>query len=462
MTETPAQRRRTRRGARGALASRQLVMAAFAVVVAGLVLGTASTLFQVRALQDNARHIVENMLASVRLVGELRSSLERRRILVDDHIFASRPAERAAIEAELAAVDARLAATSRAYDPWATLPDERATWTRTRADLAALDGPIARALAVSRLDRDLDARAEMQPVRGLFEVVERDLDRLIAINDQAANATLERFSMIRVRLMLTLLAMAAAGLACTGLVGRWVSREIARREARTLAERRALEARNRELDAFAGRVAHDIRGPLTAISLAAEQLATKVPPGTPPVGALHRNLRRMETLVDDLLTLARVEAQAGGCCDPAAVVAQVQEDLGARMAAEKATLRVAVPSARIACSEGLLRQAVTNLLENAVKYHRPDAAPEVEISGQAADGRYHLRVADNGVGMSREDAALAVEPFFRAERTQGLPGTGLGLSIVKRVAEANGGELTIETDLGRGSAFVVRLPLADG
>jgi signal transduction histidine kinase len=446
----------------GRLASRQLVVAAFSVIAAGVGLGTGSMLIQTRALQAGARDIVDNMLTSVRLVGELKISLERKRILVDDHIFASRPAERGRIEAELDAVGARIAATSRAYEQWATLPAERPTWERTRADLAALDEPISRALSLSRQNDDREARREMELVGGQFDAVERDFDRLISINDRGASATLARFSMIRIRLMLALLGMGLAGLLATALVGRWVARQVAHREAETQAAQQTLEARNRELDAFAGRVAHDIRGPLTALGLAAEQLATRLPPETPPAGAVRRSLHRMQSLVDDLLTLARLEAQAGGRCDPAAVVAQVQEDLGARLVAERATVRVSVAPARVACSEGLLRQAVTNLLENAIKYRRAEAAPEVEISGRVAAGGYELRVSDNGVGMSSEDAARAFEPFFRAPRTQQIPGTGLGLSIVKRVAQASGGDLSLETRLGGGSTFVVHLPLSDG
>jgi two-component system, OmpR family, sensor kinase len=440
--------------------ARQLVVAAFSIIVGGVVVVTLSTLIQVQALQSNARDIVENMLASVRLVGQLAISVERRRILVGDHIFASKPDELAGIEAELARVDEQIAATTRAYDPWAILPNERATWDRARVDLAALDAPIARALALSRQNRDSEARQEMERVREQFAGVGRDFDQLIAINDQAATKALSRFSMIRFRLMLTLLGMGVAALVGILLVGRRVSRQVARREAETLGERQTLEARNRELDAFAGRVAHDVRGPLTSISLAAEQLAAKLPNEKRPTETLQRGLRRIETLVDDLLALARVEALSRGRCDPAAVVAQIEEDFGARIAAEQGTLRVVVGHAEVSCSEGLLRQAVGNLVENAVKYCRPGVAPKVEISGEPAADGYDLRVSDNGVGMSQEDANRAFEPFYRSPQMQALPGSGLGLSIVNRVAQANGGALTVRTSLGHGSTFVVHLPLA--
>ena len=101
---------------------------------------------------------------------------------------------------------------------------------------------------------------------------------------------------------------------------------------------------------------------------------------------------------------------------------------------------MAVDHAVVSCSEGLLRQALTNLTENAVKYRRPDVGPEVEISGTAIDDGYELRVSDNGVGMAADEAGHVFEPFYRSSRTQSLPGTGLGLSIAtgwrKRAAEA--------------------------
>ncbi|HEY6478143.1 MAG TPA: ATP-binding protein [Polyangia bacterium] len=439
---------------------RQLVRSAFSLVAVGVVVVAVSTLLQVRALQKNARDIVQNMLTSVRLVGRLGMLLERRRILVDDHIFASEPAERAVLEVQLTAVDAQIAATTRDYDPWAILPNERATWNRTRADLALLDWPIARALALSRQNRDAEARREMQLVSEQFAAVGDDCDQLISINDRAASATLARFSMIRLRLVLTVIGTGLGVLLATLLLGRWASLQVARREAETLRQRQALEVRNRELDAFAARVAHDLRGPLTSMTLATDRLLGRAQEEKRPLEVLQRGLLRMETLVEDLLTLSRLDSQAGGHCNPASVVAEVEEDFAPRLAAHRGTLRVSVSAAEISCGEGLLRQALANLLENAVKYRRLEVPPQVEVSGRAAGRGYDLSVSDNGRGMSDEDAARAFEPFYRSPETQGLPGTGLGLSIVKRVAQANGGTIALRTRPGQGSTFTMNLPLA--
>jgi signal transduction histidine kinase len=170
----------------------------------------------------------------------------------------------------------------------------------------------------------------------------------------------------------------------------------------------------------------------------------------------------MEAIIEDLLALSRIgeSAARGGVGDPALVVAQVRDDFAARLGAEGVTLQAAVEPAKVQCAEGLLRQAVSNLADNAVKYRRPEVQAEIEIRGRVVGKEYELRVSDNGVGMSYDEARQAFDPFFRAQRVREQTGTGLGLSIVKRVIEASGGAVTVESQLGQGTTFVIRLALA--
>ena len=445
----------------GVRTSRQFVRVAFALVATVVLLVTAFAMAQIRVLEGSARDVVQNMLTSVRLVGELESEVKTKQILVNEHILASETADRARLETQIAAVEAQIAATGRAYTPWINLPGEQTAWTKAQKDLRDLDGPIARVVAFSRENLDTEARWELEQAAGLFARVSQDFDQLIAINDTGAAQSLAAVSGIRRRLMITLLVAGLLAIAGIVAVGAWAELRVADREEEAARGARMLEDRNRELDAFAGRVAHDIRNPLMVIHLAADQLSELVPKDARAAELLRRGVCRMETLVDDLLTLARVEGQVRGSCDPATVAAQIQEDFATRLDGVNGKLRVTVNHAAVSCSEGLLRQALTNLTENAIKYHRPEATPEVEISGGAVDGRYDLRVSDNGLGMSAEDAGRVFEPFYRSPRTQDLPGTGLGLSIVNRVVQASGGTLSVETELGRGSTFIVRLPRVD-
>lgn len=417
---------------------------------------------QARVLEARARDIVDDMLTSIRLIGQLDDYVQEQHLLIDEHILATVPPEMARIEAQFAMVETQISGTLRAYEPWINQPGERAGADQTRADLAMLQAPLARALVLSRENRDAEAKGVMELAAGRFTALERDFDRLVAINDQGATVSLSRFSATRFMLMLALLGLCLIALAGIAVTGSWAARQVARHEDMLSLKARMLEARNRELDAFAGRVAHDIRGPLTTITLATTHLASVVPAEQRTTDILRRGARRMEGLVEDLLTLARVESRVRGHCDPSEVVVQIADEFAARFASEQGTLRTSVDREQVVCSQGLLHQALTNLVENAVKYRRREIPLEVQISGARTNGGYELQVADNGIGMSPEEVQRVFEPLYRSPRVMAVSGTGLGLSIVDRVVKASGGRISVDSKLDRGTTFVIYLEVANG
>jgi signal transduction histidine kinase len=197
------------------------------------------------------------------------------------------------------------------------------------------------------------------------------------------------------------------------------------------------------------------------MSMAATGLIKQLPDATGVGELLRRSIGRMERLIHDLLALSRIETQSlGATCDPAVVAATVREELTSRVLEANGTLRVAVEPASVRGSDGLLIEVLSNLVDNAVKYARPETAPEIQLSGGARGDHYELSVVDNGMGMSPDEVRQAFEPFYRARRGK-APGTGLGLSIVKRVAEASGGSVSLQSTLGRGTTLVLRLPIVD-
>jgi signal transduction histidine kinase len=103
---------------------------------------------------------------------------------------------------------------------------------------------------------------------------------------------------------------------------------------------------------------------------------------------------------------------------------------------------------------------VRNLVENAVQYTRPGGS--VAVSVETEDGHAVLQVRDTGIGIPLREQARVFERFYRVDRARSREtgGTGLGLSIVKHVAENHGGRVSLRSELGRGSTFTVRLPLA--
>jgi signal transduction histidine kinase len=439
---------------------RPILRLAFGAIALMWLVAEVGSYVRSREIASDVWLIGSNSLVSIRLVERMGMDVERRRFLVDEHIFESRPEAMAGIEGAIDANRRDYASAAREYDPLSTYPGEADARGRLEADVAAIDAPIDEVLALSRQNDDTAARARLRALEPKFEAIEKDVARLVDINHDAALRAQARIHELQVRdtafhVVLTLLAVVA-----TLVLGAWITRVVSRHEHQLRVDAAELEQKNRELDAFAGRVAHDLRGPLGTISMAAATLAKQAPEEA-TVGILRRGVARMDGLIENLLKLSRVGGAApDAVAEPRAVAAAVEEELRRRVSEVDGTLRVDVEAARVRCDEGLLRDVLWNLAENAIKYRREGVRASIEMTGRARSDVYELRITDNGSGMSPDDASHAFEPFFRGRRALSTAGTGLGLSIVKRVVEANGGKVALRSREGEGTTFVVELPLA--
>jgi signal transduction histidine kinase len=432
---------------------------AFVLIIVGVVFSGIVSIYEMLNTQTNVELIEDRALASIELVFNLSHDIDQWRRLFEDHIVETGGAGMKRIEEELANVEARMAATSRAYEPTITDDVERDAWQTLQAEIAAVQPKAARVIDLSRKNLDVQARAEMKTLAAEFDAVDQKMDALVRLNHVRADqeVTLIRALHRTAVIILALLTAALTGFAL--LVARFVTRLIRQRESQMREATTLLQQRNRELDAFAGRVAHDLRGPLTAINLAAFAKEATADEGANAV--FRRGVRQMETIIQDLLTLSRISAQTTeGRCQTANVAASAEEDLRPKVEAVGGVLRIEVVDATLPCSEGLLRQVIWNLGENAMNYRRSGVDLEVEIRGRITQRTYEFSVSDNGTGMSPWEVQHAFEPFFRGEQVRSTPGTGLGLSIVKRVVEATGGSVSVESAPARGTTFKIRLPLA--
>jgi signal transduction histidine kinase len=223
-------------------------------------------------------------------------------------------------------------------------------------------------------------------------------------------------------------------------------------------------ARASELDMFSRRVAHDVRSPLGTASLALEMAAkaTREPETRKLVDRGRRSLERVKQIVDALYDFAQASAQpqGGASSDAKAVVAGVVEELQAQAAKAGITLKLAVSQgeARTACQPGVLISIASNLVLNAIKFVAE--RPLRQIAVRLVDRRDEvcLEVEDTGPGIPAERRQLIFEPYVRDPTQANKPGLGLGLATVKRLAETNGGRVGVESKLGEGSTFWVKLP----
>jgi signal transduction histidine kinase len=218
---------------------------------------------------------------------------------------------------------------------------------------------------------------------------------------------------------------------------------------------------------FVANVSHELKTPLTSISGYAETLL-----GDPADAATTRrfleiilnNARRMQRLVDDLLDLSRIEAgrwvPEPELVEVAAIAGEIWAGLADR-AAQRAvafTLDVAPDAATVMVDPDALRQILTNLFDNSLRYTPPGGRITCRAI-RTGDG-VEIAVADTGSGISGEHLGRIFERFYRADpsRSRDEGGTGLGLSIVKHLAEAHGGRATAESTLGQGTVIRVSFP----
>jgi signal transduction histidine kinase len=435
--------------------------AAFALLGAVFVAVGLEELRERHAYRAYVATIVENAMQSVELVRRMEADVYRRQFLVNAHIFEKEGVAMEQLEGDVAGIEADFDAAARAYEPLAIFPGERAAWDQLRRDYATSLGPVAEALSLSRVNRDEDARRILQGLGGLLAAIDADASLLIHINRLGAEHARAQILAAQRTVDRRTVAFQLIGWAALALAALWTARLIRERERATEGYTTLLEAQNRDLDAFAGRVAHDLRNPLGTITMATGMLAQRLPSEDRLVEMLRRASASMAELIEDLLTLSRLSVDHGrGACDPAAVVERIRDELRERLAAESATLCVAVEPTLVQFGAGMLRQVLVNLTDNALKYRRREAPAEITIRGHAVGPRYELRVTDNGIGMSADDASRAFDPFYRAVRVRDRPGTGLGLSIVQRVVEGHGGTVALDSKPGRGTSVLVSMPLS--
>jgi two-component system, OmpR family, phosphate regulon sensor histidine kinase PhoR len=233
---------------------------------------------------------------------------------------------------------------------------------------------------------------------------------------------------------------------------------------RDVTEARTVDAVRRD---FVANASHELKTPLASIQALAETIesAAADDPSSIPRFAeqLEREAIRLSRVVSDLLDLSRLEGEPGEWTTVRFDRLVRAETATYRERAGRAGLALAVTADAPAMVNGSPRDLgllVRNLVENAVQYTRPGGSVAVSVATE--DGQAVLQVRDTGLGIPLREQGRVFERFYRVDRARSREtgGTGLGLSIVKHVAENHGGRVSLRSELGRGSTFTVRLPLA--
>ncbi|MFL5271068.1 MAG: sensor histidine kinase [Anaeromyxobacteraceae bacterium] len=419
------------------------VVALFGAVSIALLLGVVGLTLSIRPELDALVEITNDHSHAVEVLARLQASLTTLRLDASTR--------------RVAALEARVTDARRwvaAFRPFAGTPTEREGLVALEESLDAAGHAVAQtgdASAAGDERRLAAAGADLlAATRRADDAAQRlEVFNVGEVQDASHRAHAALVTLVWLAALAAVLVVGAALLLLHRALG-------------TLARyQHAVERHAEELDAFSGRTAHELRTPLAALGLAVGIAQRSAQPQA--LERAREQVMRMSDTIEALLQFARASGrpEAGARSSVAAVVDEVATDAEAVLAHQgMAIVRDLQAPADVAMSTSHLRTVLMNLVVNAVKHGSAGPGSVVMVSARRTGARVALSVRDWGRGIPSDVKPHVFEPLFRASR--GTDGYGLGLATVKRLVEAYGGSVMVESSVGLGTAFVIDLPPAAG
>jgi two-component system, sensor histidine kinase and response regulator len=224
---------------------------------------------------------------------------------------------------------------------------------------------------------------------------------------------------------------------------------------------------NHELEQFAYIASHDLQQPLMSIGAFAQLITMKSQGHLDPkvdryLTQILQAVTRMQQLIQDLLVYSRIGMgdRPTEPTDCNRILAEALEGLQGSIAESGAIIR-ADPLPTVRADPAQLLQLFSNLLGNAIKYHRPDEPPQIYIVVKPQRHEWCFEMRDNGIGIESEYFDRVFQIFQRLHSASTYPGTGIGLAICKKIVESYGGRIWVESTFDSGSSFFFTLPRGD-
>ena len=228
----------------------------------------------------------------------------------------------------------------------------------------------------------------------------------------------------------------------------------------------ALDRQDRLQRNLVADVAHELRTPVAILQASHEAMLDGVTDPTPQnLGSLREEVLRLARMVDDLQRLAAAEAAALQLTlaphDLAAIAAEAADSLRGAFGGAEVNLVQRLPEVQVACDTDRMRELISNLLTNALKFTPPGGSVRLE-TGSGEDGLARLRISDTGIGIPPDELPHVTERFFRGLRSSQMTGgSGIGLTIVAELVRAHGGKLEIASEPDKGTQVTVAFAAVD-
>jgi signal transduction histidine kinase len=443
-----------------------ILLIGFGLVGSVFVAQDAITRYLSASNEQRSRVLERDSFYSIDEVNRVARDALQIQLLVNDHINETDLAIMAGIEKEINALFLDIDERSRVYESLIEFPDEAAEWAKARASLARLRKTVGATLDLSRQNHNIDARALWTSSRTESADLGPTLERVVALNRKSAMTATAEIDAAQRRTREVNDVIRFLGLLGVGLLAVWVIRRVLGYEQQLEESAELLAIQNHDLDAFAGRVAHDLKnalGPLLIFPALLRRDATDPQRVRELAHSTERSTRRTSQVIDSLLAFAR----ASHAVDPdaaapvRAAIESVLDETTQVASRLGATVEVAaIPDLLVRCEPGLLHVVLANVVGNAVKYLSGRPVRRVLIRVNREDDTCRLEIADTGPGIPKDQLQKIFEPFYRVEAGRGA-GSGIGLATVRRILDARSGRVEVESEVDQGTRFVVWLPLVN-
>jgi signal transduction histidine kinase len=428
-----------------------MLVAAFAGVVLSFTASAIAAEVSKAEIHSVAASITENASSSVLRLNEFRTQLRLLREVLDAPDGEGKDAAWKGTQA----VRDRLGALWLTYQNLPAYPGEVDHWPRVTRALSDLDLILGPVLTMAH-DRRMVGRAR-SVLEAALTAADEGAIALVQINANQAAALGDRVRVLERRSLRIAAVLHTISIILTFAFAATLLRTI-RHYTKLLEERAA------ELDRFAVRVTHDILGPISGVDMAIELCERR--PGMDEVaerflGQARASIRQVQGMVRALLDFARSGAQpkSGSRAYPEVVLRTLLDELRPLFTERAIEVGVrAETSAPIACAPGVLASLLSNLLRNSVKYMGDGERRRITVRVLERDDTVRVEVEDTGTGVQPELIPCVFDWAVRGNATR--PGLGIGLATVKRLTEAHGGSVGVDSDPGAGSIFWFELPRA--
>ena len=225
---------------------------------------------------------------------------------------------------------------------------------------------------------------------------------------------------------------------------------------------------------FINNMTHELKTPISSISLAAQMLGDDSVPKSPQMqkhlgGVINDESKRLRFLVEKVLQMSMFDRKSVSFKKKELDINELLEQVAATFSLRvehtggKIYTQIEAVDSAIYVDEVHFQNAITNLMDNAVKYRKPDEPVDIHIRTWNEAGKLCFSIADNGLGIKRENMKKIFEKFYRVHtgNVHDVKGFGLGLAYVKRIINLHEGEIKCESELGKGTKFTITLPLLE-